>query len=322
MSEVVMIVGFPASGKSSLAQELVDKGYVRINRDEEGGAIKDLLSPASYYMKSGKNIVLDNTFPTIESREPFIELAKKIGVPIRCVWLTTSCEDAQLNACMRMLQKTGKILSPDEIKAAKDPNLFPPAVLFAYKSKIEGKTEGLKYPGKQYPTVEHGFISVDKRSFTRVWGAEYVNKAIITDYDGTLRESTGPNEWPTKPEEVRVISGRGDVLKKYQDQGYLILGASNQSACAKGLSLEAATACFERTNELLGVKIEYQFCPHKVPPIICFCRKPCVGMGAHFIFKHKLLPSNCIMVGDQTSDATFAQRCGFQFKAPSEFYGT
>ena len=111
------------------------------------------------------------------------------------------------------------------------------------------------------------------------------------------------------------------TLKKYQKEGYLLLGASNQSGIAKGILTEAdAKACFDETNTQLGLKIDYQFCPHKVPPISCFCRKPGPGIGAHFIEKYKLNPVECIMVGDMGSDKTFAQRCGFQFIDESKFF--
>ena len=50
------------------------------------------------------------------------------------------------------------------------------------------------------------------------------------------------------------------------------------------------------------------------------CFKPMPGMGAEFIEKYKLNPSECIMVGDMTSDKTFAKRCGFQFMDAEEFF--
>ena len=320
MSEIILIVGYNAAGKSTLTKEYEAKGYHRLNRDDAGGKIVDLLKPTEDLVSKGENVILDNTFPTIESRDPFIQLAKKLEVSIRCVWLATSFEDAQLNACMRMMQRCGHILSPDELKATKDPNLFGPAAIFSYKNKFEGKDKTLKYPCKQTPTPAHGFDSVEKVGFVRKWPADYVNKALILDMDDTLRTSTGPHAWPTKPEEVQVLPGRKEVLQKYEADGWLLLGASNQSACSKCLPIKTAIACFDMTKELLGLDIDIQFCPHSVPPVSCYCRKPSVGIAASFIFTYKLDPSKCIMVGDQTSDATFAQRCGFQYQTPEQFF--
>jgi len=43
-------------------------------------------------------------------------------------------------------------------------------------------------------------------------------------------------------------------------------------------------------------------------------------MGAYWIEKYKLDPSQCIMVGDATSDKTFAERCGFKYLHPDVFF--
>jgi D-glycero-D-manno-heptose 1,7-bisphosphate phosphatase len=319
--EITLLCGFPAAGKTTIAKKLEESGYVRLNRDTEGGSIADLLKPTEVAIKNGQNVLLDNTFLTIESREPFIELAKGLKTPIRCVWLATSFEDAQMNACLRMLQRVGHIMSPEELKATKDPNLFPPAAIFAAKSQWEGKDKSLKYSGKQIPLVEHGFCAVEKIEFKRTWPDDFINKALILDFDGTLRESSGAYDWPTKPEEVQILPGRTEIIQQYQKGGYLILGASNQSAISKGLAEKDAIACFEQTKKLLGVDIEYTYCPHSVPPVKCYCRKPSVGIGAAFIWNHKLNPADCLFVGDMTSDQTFAQRCGFKFQFARDFFG-
>lgn len=320
--EIVIIMGYMASGKSTLVKDFENQGFFRINRDESGGTLDDQNNLVREAFGNGKNkVVLDNTYITIESRQSIILLAKELNVPIRCVWLDTSFEDSQFNACFRMMEKLGKILSPVELKNCKNPNFFPPAALYAARNKFEGKDEKLKIKGKQHPTEGEGFYKVEKVKFVRKWTPEYCNKALILDFDDTLRKSIGPNPWPEKPTHVQILKNRTEVLNKYKNQGYLLLGASNQSAIAKGLSVKDCEECFERTLELLKVKIEYSYCPHKVPPVSCYCRKPAPGMGINFIFKYKLNPNLCIMVGDSTSDKTFANRCGFQFQTPEQFFG-
>lgn len=322
-AEIVIITGYNAAGKSTLVTEFTSQNYHRINRDLTGGTLDGQATLARQaYLSGQKKIVLDNTYLTIESRESIVALAKELGVPIRCVWLKTSFEDAQLNACLRMVERTGKLLSPEELKKSKDPNLFPPIALYAARKKVEGEDKTLKHKGKQHPTVKEGFSRVDEREFTRTWQKEYQGKAVILDFDDTLRRSTGSNNWPTKPEEVEILPGRTKVLKEWAKKGYHLLGASNQSAIAKGLPEADCQACFEQTLKLLGVKIDYLYCPHRIPPVSCYCRKPAPGMGAYFIVKYKLKPSDCIMVGDSTSDKTFAERCGFQYQTPQQFFGS
>jgi HAD superfamily hydrolase (TIGR01662 family) len=320
-AEIVIICGYNAAGKSTIVEEFVAQGYFRINRDLTGGKLDtQAVMARTAYEEGHHKIVLDNTYITIESRETIIQTAQTLGVPIRCVWLSTSFEDSQFNACLRMVKLAGKILSPDELKKSKNPNLFPPAALYSARNRFEGKEKTLKYPGKQNPKVTEGFYVVEERKFVRTWPDDYTNEAIIFDFDDTLRKSTGTNPWPTKPSEVEILPGRIEKLAELKAQGKLLLGASNQSAIAKGLPEKDCVDCFEKTIDSIGVKIDYLYCPHSVPPVNCYCRKPSVAMAAYFIIKHKLNPSKCIYVGDSTSDKTFAQRSGFQYQHPNEFF--
>lgn len=308
--EVILVVGYNASGKSSYTKLWEGMGYHRLNRDIEGGSIDDLATKVSELLSNGINrIVLDNTYPSISSRASVIKAAKSQNAKINCIRLAASLEEAQMNACLRMIRTYGKLLSPEEIKSIKDPNTFPPAALFHYRKQY------------QAPTTSEGFDDVDEVPFCRSWGPEYKNKALIVDYDGTLRESTGPQKYPMNPEEIKMLPGRTDILKKYQSDGYLLLGASNQSGIARGsVTREAVVGVFEETNKRLGLEIDYQFCPHPSNPVMCYCRKPSPGMAAIFIEKYKLLPSKCIMVGDMTSDKTFANRSGFEFVHVNDFF--
>lgn len=79
MSDVVMIVGYPSSGKSSVAKEYIMKGYTHINRDINGGTISNLIPVFNRALIGGKKVILDNTFPTVESRKGFIDVAQKNG---------------------------------------------------------------------------------------------------------------------------------------------------------------------------------------------------------------------------------------------------
>jgi len=309
MAEVIMVIGYPASGKSSIAKEYIEQDYTWLNRDDFGGSISDLISPMMSALEEGENVVLDNTFPTVESRKAFLECAYLYKADVICEWLTTSIEDAQFNACYRIMRREGKLLNPAEIKANKSPNIFPPVVLFKYKKEFEK------------PTVEEGFKAVNKRAFVRRFPKIWTNKAIFLDYDGTLRDTISDAKWPTDPNDIKILPRRKEVLYAYAEHGYRLLGVSNQSGIAKGSPTEEeAIACFEKTNELLGLDIEYAYCPHKVPPISCFCRKPMPGMALQFFHKYNLDPRKCTMVGDMTSDKTFAKRSHMEFVHADEFF--
>ena len=310
MSEVVMVLGPPASGKSTLTKELAKKGHVVLNRDTEGGKIVDLLPKMEVLLNDKKSVVLDNLFPTAEVRKPFIELAKKHDVPIHAIVKKTSIEDATFNFVQRAIGILGTFPEPELIKKSKHPNVFPPTVLFRYKKEF------------QEPTTEEGFGVVSKSAFVREDDPAFTNKAVIVDYDGTLRECiNGNDKYPVSKDQIQMKANRKEVLQAYKDKGYILLGCSNQSGIAKGeLTAETAKELFDFTNQQLGLDIEYRFCPHQSAPISCYCRKPQVGIGVEFMIKHKLNRKECIFVGDMTTDKTFATRCGFQYVDQAEFF--
>lgn len=307
---IVLVMGYNAAGKSTHVTEYTDKGYHRLNRDELGGKLDNLPKiVADLHKKGTKDFVLDNTYVDIESRKSIIECGKKLGLPVKCVWLDTSFENAQFNACQRMIRKAGRLLDPEDFKGNKDPNLFPPVALFTYKKKF------------QKPTILEGFTAVETVHFIRKIDSKYCNKALILDYDDTLRQTDNEYGYPTKPAEINILLGRKEKLNEYVKKGYKLLGASNQSGIAKKVIDEAtAIDLLGRTNEMLGQDIDYYYCKHSIPPISCYCRKPMVGIFVHFMEKHLLDPEQCIFVGDQTTDKTFAQRCGIKYFHPDEFF--
>lgn len=310
MASIKMVAGYPGSGKSTVTKEYIQQGYVSLNRDTEGGTIVSLLPKMEALLKSGKDVVLDNTFPTIEVRKPFIELAKRYDADISCILMSTTIEEAQFNVVQRAINILGIFPTPEEIKKAKHTNIFPPLVLFKYKKEF------------QKPDVSEGFSKVETFKFIRRDDPTFTQKAVIVDYDGTLRECiNGNDKYPVTKEQIEMKPNRRAALQSYKDKGYLLLGLSNQSGIAKGeLTHDKAVELFNHTNDQLGLDIEYRFCPHQSAPISCYCRKPMPGVGVEFIMRHKLNRKECLFVGDLKTDETFATRCGFQYIDQAEFF--
>lgn len=300
--EVVIVLGYPGAGKTSVTEEFA--GYERINRDDRGGLLAALGPALDRALAEGnKSYILDNTFPTVESRKPILVAAKKHRVPVRCIHLTTSIEDAQVNAICRMVQRYGKMLTPDEIaeRSKADPNMFPPAVLFGYRNRFEE------------PTKSEGFASLEEREFVRRIGPSYKNKALFFDLDGTVRDTKSGEKYPTDPADVVLMKNSLKVLADYHNRGYKLIAVSNQGDVGTGkVTLEAVDSCMQRTKKLIGLPMELFYCPHNPRPIQCYCRKPMPGFGVQAIELHKLDRAQCIMVGDRTSDRTFATRCGIE----------
>lgn len=86
--QVILMCGFPASGKSTLAEKLNQQhGYVIISQDKH----KTLTAVKKHYLFNlGKErIIVDNTFPDIKSRSWFIEQAKRFNANIACIYCKT-----------------------------------------------------------------------------------------------------------------------------------------------------------------------------------------------------------------------------------------
>jgi len=309
--EILLVMGYPASGKSTYVEKKLGEGYTRLNRDTQGGGLDALAARLSAGIKAGgKRFVLDNTYPTVESRRPILAIAKEHKIPVRCLLLGTSIEDAQVNACVRMVRLQGKLLMPEDFKRIKDPNIFPPAALFGYRKAF------------QKPDLSEGFASIETVPFVREADAGYTGKALLLDYDGTLRKTKSGDKYPKHPDDIEILPGRREVLDRYLRDGYRLLGVSNQGDVARGkLTMAVAEACFKRTNDLLGISIEVGFCPHNPAPIACYCRKPMPGIAVAYIEKYKLNRAETIMVGDMTSDKTFASRAGIRYIDAAAFFG-
>jgi HAD superfamily hydrolase (TIGR01662 family) len=327
MKEIVIIMGIQGAGKSTLVNDYVTRGYVRFNRDEMGGDLAKLNTKLEEAIKNNHTLfVLDNTYGTKESRKAVIDIAKRNKFTIKCVWMTTKIEDAQFNVTSRIFDRflaynsdlfsprtmkmAREIYGPDGAKNFKDPSNIPSIALYAYKKSFEE------------PTADEGFDSIEKVVFNRrPVDKNCTKKAIILDYDGTLRETKSGDKYPKNPDDIVILPNRKEVLARYKKNGYLLLGVSNQSGIEKGdVTEDVVISCFEKTNKLLGFDIPVHFCPHHSFPIRCYCRKPLPALGTYYIKSLGLNPAECIMVGDAKTDKTFSQRCGFQFQAAEEFF--
>lgn len=327
MLPVILIMGMPASGKSSIAQGYQAQGYTVLNRDAAGGKVASLVPRLRELLQRGQPVVVDNLHLTAEGRWPFIEAANQAGVEIECHWMMTSFEDCQVNALNRMWDRYGMIFyTSAEIKAhpvaKKDPNTFPMAAMFALKKKLVGDKKKGVPSGR--PTKDEGFSKIVRHDFHR-HPSVGTNKAIILDYDGTLRHDAkmlgGKEHYPTQPTEVKLLPNRRETLQRYMDDGYLLLGVTTQSGIGKGVVTdEEVRRCLDLTNTLLGHDIHYLYCPHYNFPVQCYCRKPQAGLGVELIRDFDLDPAQCVFVGDATTDRTFAERCGFQFQWADDFF--
>ena len=126
--EIVLMMGYPGSGKSSYAEKAFkDHPYIIIHGDDykSESALKKAFKSAIETIPD-KSIILDATHSNKKKRQIFIEIAQKANLPIRLIHLTTSIEESMY----RNLQREKPV---------------PKIALYLYRKNFEEpeKSEGL-----------------------------------------------------------------------------------------------------------------------------------------------------------------------------------
>jgi histidinol phosphatase-like enzyme len=285
----------------------VGEGYQRLNRDDAGGTLRDLLPALDRALTSGATrLVLDNTYVSRKSRAEVIQAAAQRGAAVRCVWLATTIDEAQVNAVWRLVSRYGKLPDEGELAAWRkhDVSAFTPSVLFRYQRDFEP------------PDPAEGFSRIDIVPFARTLGSEYANRAVIVWCDDVLVRSRSGARTPANPDDVAIVEECAAMLRAYQGDGWPILGMSWQPEIAAGTrSTDDVWAVFARVNELAGLSMAIAWCPHAAGPPRCWCRKPLPGLGVAFVQRYKLDPAQCLYLGGGAQDPGFARKLGFTYRA-------
>ncbi len=135
------------------------------------------------------------------------------------------------------------------------------------------------------------------------------NRALFLDRDGVINVD---KSYLYKIEDFELVEGIVDLIRFYQNQGYLPIVVTNQSGIGRGyytqeeyMKLTEYMVCLFAKE---GVRIEAIYhCPH-IPEDRCSCRKPRIGMFSAAQKAHQIDMKNSVMIGDKESDMEAAYR--------------
>lgn len=278
--EVVMIMGMPGAGKSTLATRFA--GYTRLNRDDRGGTLKQLADELAATLERGDTrVVLDNTYATRTSRAQVIKVAQRHGVAVRGISLEISMADAQRNAVARMLERYGRLLEPAELVAEKQ---IGPGAQFRYRRQLEP------------PRIEEGFAALEEVAFERAPEPAGIRAAIF-ELDNLV--------WHGRPRgPIALIPGARERIFEYRANGYAIAGT-----CWQPESFTAVAD--EMLREAVG-EISIARCTHPAGPPVCWCRKPMPGLALALARAHGYSLADSVHIGRGPADRNFALAAGLQ----------
>ena len=120
--EVVIMVGYPASGKSTIAKILEESGYHRVDGDSLKTA-KAMVKDAGKHVAT-KSIVFDSTAGTKKKRSEFVKFATERELPIRVFWVQTSIDESMARNKQRGAEGGNKV--PDVAFYVFRKNFEPP----------------------------------------------------------------------------------------------------------------------------------------------------------------------------------------------------
>ncbi len=277
--DVVLIMGIPGAGKSVLAEEYAARGYVRLNRDERGGTLRELAEALDQALASGaERVVLDNTYLTRASRSYVLEAAGKHGAPVRCIWLDTPLARAQVNMIGRLLERLGSLPEPDAIRSF---SRTEPGLLSA-TSQMRTQRE-LEPPGD-----DEGFASVERVEFEQQpaqgTGGVFVAAAAL--------EALGWEE----------AVAAGDPKAPHLLFDWRPGGAPAQLAPAA-----------ERLAAQVSGPVETAVCPHGGGAPECWCRPPLPGLPLAFARTHGVDPTRSLLIGASSAHRTLANALGARY---------
>lgn len=141
-----------------------------------------------------------------------------------------------------------------------------------------------------------------------------MKRAAFFDRDGTINVDVG---YLYKPEELAFVKGTPELIRSYNEKGYLIIVVTNQSGIARGMY---TVEDMKKLHKIISKRLEdeyrahidaFYYCPHLAEITgRCHCRKPEPGLFLKAIEDYNIDPEHSVSFGDSERDEEASQRAG------------
>ena len=146
-----------------------------------------------------------------------------------------------------------------------------------------------------------------------------MNRAVFLDRDGVITQE--PPHYVHKLSQLELIPKSADAIRLLNENGFVVIVASNQSGIARGYYREEDAILFNQAmKENLAKEDSYidaiYYCPHHPEAKIekyrvdCNCRKPKPGMLTRAEKELNIDLNQSYVVGDKLSDIEAGKRAG------------
>jgi histidinol-phosphate phosphatase family protein len=136
---------------------------------------------------------------------------------------------------------------------------------------------------------------------------------LFIDRDGVI---VVEKDYLADPEEVELVDGAADALRRARQAGWRLVGVSNQSGIGRGrFGVAEFEAVMTRLDAILvaaGCPLDaFFYCPH-APDDGCACRKPRPGLLDEAAREIVWEPARSWVIGDKVSDVDLALGAGMR----------
>lgn len=278
--DVVLIMGIPGAGKTRIAGEYVSGGYRRLNRDEQGGRLRELADVLDDELASGRRrVVLDNTYINRAARSHVIDVANRHGVAVRCIWLDTPLAQAQVNLVQRLLELFGSLPSAQELQtlARREPGVMRPTSQMRLVRDLEP------------PSLDEGFAAVERVAFVRT--------PSLGDTAGVVVAAAA----------IKRTGWKRALDPGQRDLPHLVFD------WVPGGAADVMDAAVAQLAAAVDGPVQSALCTHDAGPPQCWCRPPLPGLPLAFARTHAIDLTRSRVIGVGPAHRTLATTLGAEY---------